>query len=349
MKVAVIGCLHGDLDTAAAVLRHESAVHGNTVDLALVCGDLQTLRDHADLASCAIPPRFHNAAIRNRMDGYLDGSKTLPCLMICVGGNHEAQRCLLDLQMGGWICPGMYYLGTSGIVKVGGVTIAGISGIFKEYDYRKGRVENKDNVVQDRRMKASAYHLRIWDVEKAKLDGDNRETEVDVVLSHEWPAKVARYGDVKELIRKKPYFADEISRGMLGSPPLDEIMDAFKPAYWFAAHLHVKYPALIYHESNMCEEQQKVTQFLALDKILPRRHWLQILDITSPEEAQNALQDELRPPGVDSDDEMKIYSEEKELRLEYDRHWLATSIVMHEYFTTEYQQIHIPDKSLLCE
>ena len=40
----------------------------------------------------------------------------------------------------------------------------------------------------------------------------------------------------------------------------------------FSAHLHVKYPALFPHDEH------KFTKFLALDKCLPRRDFLQVVD-----------------------------------------------------------------------
>lgn len=48
-----------------------------------------------------------------------------------------------------------------------------------------------------------------------------------------------------------------------------------KPQYWFAAHLHCQFAALVKHKND--EE----TKFLALDKCLPKRRHLQILDLPS--------------------------------------------------------------------
>ena len=36
----------------------------------------------------------------------------------------------------------------------------------------------------------------------------------------------------------------------LGSPPLRGLLDVLKPAYWFAAHLHVKFSALYKHDGS---------------------------------------------------------------------------------------------------
>lgn len=50
-------------------------------------------------------------------------------------------------------------------------------------------------------------------------------------------------------------------------------MKFLKPKHWFAAHLHCKFSALVKHDDD------KITKFLALDKCLPGKRFLQILDI----------------------------------------------------------------------
>lgn len=50
-------------------------------------------------------------------------------------------------------------------------------------------------------------------------------------------------------------------------------MNHLKPDYWFAAHLHCKFAAFVPHSDT------QVTKFLALDKCLPKRRFLQVIDI----------------------------------------------------------------------
>lgn len=69
-------------------------------------------------------------------------------------------------------------------------------------------------------------------------------------------------------------FRDDIESGQLGGKPFQELLDHLKPDYWFAAHLHCKFAALIEHSDG------KSTKFLALDKCLPKRRFLQVIDIT---------------------------------------------------------------------
>lgn len=75
--------------------------------------------------------------------------------------------------------------------------------------------------------------------------------------------------------------SDQIQTETLGSKPLTEVLDAIRPSYWFAAHLHCKYAAIVPHYELGSGEIVGETKFLALGKCLPNMQFLQVLNIAT--------------------------------------------------------------------
>lgn len=102
---------------------------------------------------------------------------------------------------------------------------------------------------------------------------------IDIFLSHDWPRSIYHYGNKKQLLKTKSFFRQEVENNTLGSPAASELLEYLKPTYWFSAHLHVKFAALMQHQATDKEQAGKATKFLALDKCLPHRDFLQVLEI----------------------------------------------------------------------
>ena len=168
------------------------------------------------------------------------------------------------------MAPRIFFLGYAGVVNFGGVRIGGLSGIFKPQHYRMGHFERPP--YTDSTMR-SAYHVRSADVNRLL----RVRRPVDVFLSHDWPAGIARHGDTAALFRKKRFLQREVEDGSLGSPPAAQVLEALRPAYWFSAHLHTKFAALVRHPGG------GETKFLSLDKCLPGRQFLQVVDFPEAE------------------------------------------------------------------
>ncbi|KAK6166465.1 hypothetical protein SNE40_023150 [Patella caerulea] len=267
MKIAVEGCCHGELDKIYETIQHLEKKNDMKVDILLICGDFQSVRNKGDLQCMAVPPKYQKL---NTFYKYYSGEKVAPVLTVFVGGNHEASNYLQELPYGGWVATNIYYMGYGNVVEFGGIRIAGLSGIYNGKDYTKGHFERPP---YNDSTKRSVYHVRNLEVFRFK----QISRPIDIFLSHDWPRGIYHYGNVNKLLRGKPFFAEEIESNKLGSAPGEELLHVLKPEYWFAAHLHVKFAAYVQHETE--NNVERTTKFLSLDKCLPRRKFLQVLDI----------------------------------------------------------------------
>lgn len=310
VRVAVVGCAHGLLDDIYATVGFVNEMDPqHPVELLLCCGDFECMRNARDLETLACPPKYRAMHAFHR---YYAGEKTAPVLTIFVGGNHEASGYLQELHYGGWVAPNMFYLGAAGVVNVLGLRIAGLSGIYKQQHYTSGRFES---LPFDNSTMRSVYHVRELEVFQLSHMQQLDKTPLTAMLSHDWPRGIEQYGNIPQLLRRKPFFEQEIRSNSLGSPAGEFLMYQLRPQYWFAAHLHVKFAAIVTHpdqavphtaegESNSEEKKPVVdgeqdaaagsplppptTKFLALDKCLPRREFMQILDLPTALAVQEA-------------------------------------------------------------
>jgi lariat debranching enzyme len=193
---------------------------------------------------------------------YYSGKKTAPYLTVFIGGNHEASNYLFELYYGGWVAPNIYYLGAANVIRCGPLRIAGLSGIWKGYDYRKPHFErlpyNNDDVQ-------SIYHARELDVRKLL----QIRTQVDLGLSHDWPSRVELCGDHETLFAKKHGFREDSNNGRLGSIAARFVLNRLRPAFWFSAHLHVKFNAVVQHGDNLQPESLGPTRHIASSQRTP--------------------------------------------------------------------------------
>ncbi|KAI9006940.1 Metallo-dependent phosphatase-like protein [Hyaloraphidium curvatum] len=358
-QIAIEGCAHGELDKIYATLEYIERTENVKIDLLLVCGDFQSLRNVADLDVLACPAKYRTMGTFYQ---YYSGQKKAPYPTIFVGGNHEASNYLWELFHGGWVCPNIYFLGFAGVIKFGGLRIGGLTGIYKDQDYEKGYFEQQP---YDDSASRSIYHVRKFNVYRLlQLAHSDR---LDVFLSHDWPRGIAYHGNHKALLSSKPFLREEVNTNTLGSMPAELLLQNLKPRYWFAAHLHVKFAALVKHDAGQSNSEVHVgsaaqanaesgdvsrdagvpadamaavhdaleaevahtiggdtleslpaatTRFLALDKCVPNRDFLQIIDV---------------PEG----DASKGFA--------YDPYWLAVVRATNDFLSFSVSQIPLPE------
>ncbi|KAH9921010.1 lariat debranching enzyme, C-terminal domain-containing protein [Fomitopsis serialis] len=385
-QVAIEGCCHGELDAIYAELHNLEQRHSYKVDLLLICGDFQAIRNHRDLQCMAVPDKYRQLG---EFWKYYAGEKVAPLLTLVIGGNHEASSYFWELYHGGWIAPNIYFLGHAGCVQVNGIRIAGASGIFKPQDFRRGHHER---VPYNHGSMRSIYHIREYNVRKLSL-----LSSPTVFLSHDWPQGIEHHGDLRYLLRRKPHFRDDVKKGVLGSPPLMNLLQTLKPESarnaWPAPHAEnnrhsgstaaagMENPDEITIEdgdgggageaagterptsapepeaANAADQKppaapanpdeimlddeveqvarpppppppQRETTFVALDKCLPRRQFLEVVDIPEPPEYQQTAMGERTVPV-----------------LSFDPEWLAITRAFHPYMSTGLNQLTYPDES----
>ena len=171
---------------------------------------------------------------------YYSGTRKAPYLTIFIGGNHEASNYLFELYYGGWVAPNIYYLGAANIIRFGSLRIAGVSGIWKGYDYRKPHFER---LPYNNSEMHSIFHVRELDVRKLLAS----KTQVDIGMSHDWPQGIEWLGDYERLFKKRTDFKEDAEAGRLGSVAARQCLDRLRPRYWFSAHLHSRYTASLEH------------------------------------------------------------------------------------------------------
>jgi lariat debranching enzyme len=215
------------------------------IDLLIIGGDFQAVRNSQDLNGMSVPVKYRTIGDFHE---YYSGVRQAPYLTLFVGGNHEASNYLFELFYGGWVAPNIYYLGAANVLRLGPLRISGLSGIWKGYNYRKPHYErlpyNQDDVK-------SAYHVREIDVRKLL----QIRTQVDIGLSHDWPQGVEWCGNWNALFKAKNLFEQDARTGKLGSIAAKKVMCRLRPRYWFSAHLHVKFSAIVDHETGQAMEQ----------------------------------------------------------------------------------------------
>ncbi|KAK1236408.1 lariat debranching enzyme [Marasmius sp. AFHP31] len=353
MKVAIEGCCHGELDNIYKHIETLEKKNGYKVDILLICGDFQAVRNYQDLQCMAVPDKYKHLQTFYK---YYTGEKTASVLTVVIGGNHEASNYMWELYHGGWLARNIYFLGHAGSVLFGGLRISGASGIFKPYSFSLGHHEK---MPYDHAGLRSIYHIREFNVRKLSL-----LPSPQVFLSHDWPVGIDQYGDFKALIRRKSHFREEINNGTLGSPPLMGLLRTLKPEWWFSAHLHCRFDATVVHQNDqgsastagtnpdeiaieddfddstndvsnkqphstsnpdeiaLDDEEEEVvpvptarappsvTRFIALDKCLPKRDFLEVIDI--PHDAVH-----------------------EPLELSFDPEWLAISRAFQPWFSLQ--------------
>lgn len=322
MKVALVGCTHGELDAIYAhidALNAAATTSSERVNLLLCCGDFESLRNSNDLKCKACPPKYRHM---NAFPEYYRGEKRASVLTVFIGGNHEASNYLQELHYGGWVAPKIFYLGAAGVINVGGLRLAGISGIYQAKHYHKGHFER---VPYSKDAVKSVYCVREFEIYQLAHLAQDKQQRLDAFLSHDWPTHIEDHGDLAALLEQRPDFRHSIAAGNFGSPGSESLLKTLQPKKWLAGHMHVRFEAHVRHDCVNTEDEQQ-THFLALSKCLPGEACVEVLDLSSASTVEAPLEKD------DNDD----------LRVLMDAEWLAILRATHHLASSSRAPVELP-------
>ncbi|KAH6568843.1 hypothetical protein BASA62_005209 [Batrachochytrium salamandrivorans] len=258
MRIAVQGCCHGELDKIFASVRYIQDTQQTSIDLLIICGDFQAMRNTADLASLACPDKYKHMGTFLPI---LQRRKDRSCSHT-VSHLHVKFAALFEHQDPAIVLPA--------------VSIAAPT----ELGDMLSKVKNPDEINIDD-------------------DDDDDEDDECLVQSSDLAASTTHV-----------YTTCTVSDSMMTNTDSNDQDSAPTPIV--AASKPVSTLPILTPTS---------TKFLALDKCLPGRDFLQIVDVPTDPESTTPL---------------KFY---------YDEEWLAIVRATHTFFTDSHTQTPLPSDS----
>ncbi len=226
MRFVVVGDVHGQFGLFSKVLQNLKQKYN--ISVAFQVGDLAFISsdDRQYLKMLATPGPKEPPLIFDGFDNieealcFLRGEIELPVPVLFVGGNHEDWPYLDKFEKEAkekgikppyLVAPHLYFLGRAGVVKVMGMRLAFLSGIYDRIRFEP----------------CSEHPLERWAItkndEERLLASDG---PADIFLSHEWPA---------QLVIKTRKGNESVS---IGCEVIDRALKHFKPQFSFHGHIH---------------------------------------------------------------------------------------------------------------
>lgn len=223
---AAVGDVHGHMHAMVRLLCGWEAKTGRTISFVLQVGDFEPIRDERDLETMDAPAKFR---VVGDFPDFRAGRAAFPWPVYFIGGNHEPYGFLDEMPDGGDAIDNCVYVGRAGLVEVGGLRIAGLSGIFDSDAFERPRpsVEEFGKVSR----KAFTY-FRKGDVDRAAGFGS-----ADVLLVHEWPEGVIDPADSREFERQRR----SLSYDVVGNEYARLLMEVLEPRLVLCGHMHKRY------------------------------------------------------------------------------------------------------------
>lgn len=209
-----------------ALLRQWEQESGQPLGFVLQVGDFEPHRHEDDLATMAAPSKYRQLG---DFADYHSGRSAMPWPVYFIGGNHEPYGLLDQHPDGAEIAPNVRYLGRAGSVSIHGLTVAGLSGIYREDYFERHRPSVADI---DSRSNKDYIYFTASEVDKVLECGS-----ADILLLHEWPAGIVAPEDEEDFENQRR----SMRYDQVGNDYARMVMDLLEPQLVLCGHMHKRY------------------------------------------------------------------------------------------------------------
>ncbi len=231
---AAVGDVHGHMDAMVDLVAGWERRSGVELSFVLQVGDFEPHRDERDLATMAAPAKYRKLG---DFAAFHSGARLFPWPVHFIGGNHEPYGYLDLIPEGAAVARDCHYLGRVGMVELGGLRVAGLSGIYREESFASRPSIGEIGV------RSNKEYIGFTEAEIARLLDLGR---VDVLLLHEWPSGIIAEGDASTF--------EERRRSMrfdgIGNEHVRMAIDLLEPSLVLCGHMHMAYRSTILHPSG---------------------------------------------------------------------------------------------------
>lgn len=221
-----MGDVHGEMYTMLGLLTSWESQFRQKLAFVLQVG-FEPIRHEADLATMDAPKKYLKLG---DFRDFHSGKVEFPWPIWFIGGNHEPYGFLDQTPLGATITKNCHYLGRVGSVVLEGLTIVGVSGIYKEDLFlhtmrpplsQIGSRSNKDYISFTQSEISQALNFQ----------------SVDILMLHEWPKGIIKPEDLDTFHKWRPgsHFED------VGNEYAQMLVESLQPKLVVCGHMHKRY------------------------------------------------------------------------------------------------------------
>lgn len=229
---AAVGDVHGHFRLMVELLQITEKKLGVSLEFVLQVGDFEPVRHEADLSSVAAPAKYLKMG---DFPDVLSGQVTFPWPVHFIGGNHEPYAFLEIMPVGGDVAHNCHYMGRVGFKDIGGLQVAGLTGIYSQLNHDKSRPPLANMPTASKKLWT---YFNKGDVQ---LLEQTAKQPVDVLLLHDWPQGLVTAANVEALQRHNSRIAIDGVGNAVGSALIKKL----SPQLVLCGHMHIAHSAVL--------------------------------------------------------------------------------------------------------